>query len=107
MLYDRGSVRVQKSVLLKKIAAIDDLLSPLAGVSPGWRINLRTNDRRCFGQELREASESCPEARNAAGKRTGGRPKQMICIRGQYGRPSFSRGQAIKTALDGEAASAS
>jgi hypothetical protein len=29
-------------------------------------------------------------------KTTGGRPKQMICIPGRCGRPSFSRWQAIK-----------
>ena len=66
-----GASGVQKSVPLKKIAAVDNLLSCLAGVSPGWRINLWTNDLRCFGQEFRGASERCPEAHDAAGKNNG------------------------------------
>jgi hypothetical protein len=38
--------------LQKKIATADNVLSFLAGVSPCLGINLRTNDRRCFRQEL-------------------------------------------------------
>jgi hypothetical protein len=42
MLYRRGGVRSQKRAPHKKIAAIDSALLSLAGVSPGWKINLQT-----------------------------------------------------------------
>ena len=38
-------------------SAIDSALLSLAGVSPGWKINLRRGGRRWLGQRLRERSE--------------------------------------------------
>jgi hypothetical protein len=68
MLYRRGGVRSPETRPLKKIAAIDSALLSLAGVSPGWKINLRTGGRRWLGQRLRERSECCLETRNAQKK---------------------------------------
>ena len=56
MLYRRAS-GAPKRAPLKKIAAIDSALLSLAGVSPDWKINLRTGGRRWLGQRLRERSE--------------------------------------------------
>jgi hypothetical protein len=68
MLYRRGASGAQKRAPLKKIAAVDSALLSLAGVSPDWKINLRTGGRRWLGQRLRERSERWLETRNAQKK---------------------------------------